>query len=68
MLRYSPADGFTGQDAFVYRVTNTRGMTSWAQVTVTVTAAVHPLGAIPLRVRVSASATGELEPGVGPTP
>ena len=39
-----------------------------SEVTVTVTAAVHPLGAVPLRVRVSASATGELEPGVGPTP
>ena len=32
-------------------------------VTVTVTAPVRPLGPVPLHVRVSASATAELEPG-----
>lgn len=37
-------------------------------VTVTVTAPVHPLGPVPFRVRVSASATAELEPGVPPPP
>lgn len=36
-----------------------------AVVTVTVTAAVHPLGALPVVVHVSAAATGELEPGAG---
>jgi Flp pilus assembly protein TadG len=33
-------------------------------VTVTVSAVVRPLGPLPLRLRVSASATGVLEPGV----
>jgi Flp pilus assembly protein TadG len=33
-------------------------------VTVTVSAEVHPLGPLPLHLRVSASATGLLEPGV----
>jgi hypothetical protein len=35
-------------------------------VTVTVTAPVHPLGPVPLRVRVLATSTGELEPGAQP--
>jgi hypothetical protein len=38
------------------------------RVTVTVTAPVRPLGPVPLRVRVSASATGVLEPGAGAAP
>lgn len=33
-------------------------------VTVTVTAPVHPLGGVSLRIRVSATASGVLEPGV----
>jgi len=37
-------------------------------VTVTVSAPVHPLGPVPLRVRVSASAIAELEPGAGSSP
>ena len=37
-------------------------------VTVTVTAPVRPLGPFPLRVHVSASATGELEPGAEDAP
>ena len=37
-------------------------------VTVTVTAPVRPLGPLPLRVHVSASATGELEPGAEGAP
>ena len=35
-------------------------------VSVTVNAPVHPLGPLPLRMRVSATATGQLEPGVAP--
>jgi Flp pilus assembly protein TadG len=35
-----------------------------ATVTVVVTAPVRPLGPLPLRIRVSAAATGEREPGV----
>jgi Flp pilus assembly protein TadG len=37
-------------------------------VTVTVSAQVRPLGPLPLRIHVSASATGALEPGVGAAP
>jgi TadE-like protein len=37
-------------------------------VTVTVRSLVRPLGALPLRFTVSASATGELEPGAGEVP
>ena len=35
-------------------------------VSVTVTAPVQPLGPLPLRVRVLATATGQLEPGMAP--
>jgi Flp pilus assembly protein TadG len=37
-------------------------------VTVTVAADVRPLGPLPVRLRVSASATGALEPGVAAAP
>jgi Flp pilus assembly protein TadG len=37
-------------------------------VTVTVSAEVRPLGPLPVRLRVSASATGALEPGVAVAP
>jgi hypothetical protein len=47
--------------------TVTRSGTGGA-VTVTVSAAVRPLGPLPLRLHVSASATGVLEPGVGGAP
>lgn len=39
--------------------------TEGTMVTVTVTAPVQPLGPVPLRVHVGASATAELEPGAG---
>jgi Flp pilus assembly protein TadG len=41
---------------------------SGGTVTVTVSADVRPLGPLPLHIRVSASATGVLEPGVAAPP